>query len=140
MSRTYRAANPGSGREARRAWRKANPECEARWRALHPESARNARARYLAAHPEYRRDNLARRQGLNSAGERIGPCDICGVVMKRVHDHAHLTGEFRGWLCGLCNVAIGMFRDDPELLSAAAEYLRRSMTVDPALNRIYGGG
>ena len=34
-------------------------------------------------------------------------------------DHDHKTGEFRGYLRMNCNVALGKFMDDPEILSKA---------------------
>lgn len=64
-----------------------------------------------------------------------GKCAICGkseeIEKKKGKrslslDHCHATGELRGFLCGACNLGIGMFSDDPELLKAAARYLRRS--------------
>ena len=39
-------------------------------------------------------------------------------------DHDHKTGQVRGLLCCDCNRAIGLFRDNPESLEKAAEYLR----------------
>jgi hypothetical protein len=51
-------------------------------------------------------------------------CEICGDTTKElVVDHCHTTGEMRGFLCGTCNVGIGMFRDDPERLTYAIKYL-----------------
>ncbi len=58
-----------------------------------------------------------------------GCCAICGThqneLTKRLFvDHDHSTGEVRSLLCGHCNTGLGMYRDDPELLEIAAEYLR----------------
>ena len=38
-------------------------------------------------------------------------------------DHNHGTGEFRGFLCDSCNTGLGKFKDDPELLNRAINYL-----------------
>ncbi len=62
-----------------------------------------------------------------------GVCAICGqppvggkTSSASLHvDHDHETGRVRGLLCTKCNPAIGQFDDDPKLLEAAAEYLRK---------------
>jgi Recombination endonuclease VII len=38
-------------------------------------------------------------------------------------DHNHVTGKIRGLLCDQCNRGLGMFKDNPELLRKAVEYL-----------------
>ena len=56
-----------------------------------------------------------------------GRCAICGAPPGKralAVDHNHETGEVRALLCARCNVGIGGFRDDPELLAAAIVYLR----------------
>jgi hypothetical protein len=53
-------------------------------------------------------------------------CAICGVIPEvKLHvDHDHETGRIRGLLCGSCNRAIGLFKDNVNLMLKAAEYLR----------------
>jgi hypothetical protein len=51
-------------------------------------------------------------------------CALCQVSGKRLHvDHDHATGRVRGLLCSGCNMALGKFRDSPELLLRAARYV-----------------
>lgn len=40
-------------------------------------------------------------------------------------DHCHETGEVRGLLCHRCNKALGGFRDDPEVIKRAYQYLTK---------------
>lgn len=99
------------------------------------------RERLLALGREYRKNNSAKRKDAqmrvrfgitlaernSMADSQNGGCAICGGIGKRgLHvDHCHATGNVRGLLCVRCNTAIGAFRDSPELLDAAAAYLRR---------------
>jgi hypothetical protein len=57
----------------------------------------------------------------------LNKCQICGDSFKSRPpiDHDHKTGEVRGLLCKRCNVGIGMFLDNPELLKSAIKYLIR---------------
>ena len=50
-------------------------------------------------------------------------CIICGLPAEVV-DHDHITKRIRGSLCHRCNMGLGHFRDNPELLELAAMYLR----------------
>ena len=54
-------------------------------------------------------------------------CAICHRAPKPgkslATDHRHSDGLVRGKLCWGCNRAIAVFRDNPTLLLAAAEYL-----------------
>lgn len=60
-------------------------------------------------------------------------CAICGgegFIMnktgtkeKLVVDHDHSTGKIRGMLCHNCNRALGLFKDNIDVLQQAIEYL-----------------
>ena len=51
-------------------------------------------------------------------------CAICQKSDLRLSvDHCHSTGQIRGWLCHNCNVGLGHFKDDTDLLRAAINYL-----------------
>ena len=57
----------------------------------------------------------------NNAGIKISRptwwlCDLCNnpiSLFKRQIwlDHDHKTGQFRGWLCPRCNIALGWFEN-----------------------------
>ena len=57
-------------------------------------------------------------------------CAICGTEDPSPKkylcvDHNHDTGEVRGLLCHSCNTGLGMFKDDPNNLLKANEYLTK---------------
>lgn len=59
-----------------------------------------------------------------------GRCAVCGLRPEQSQralavDHCHRTRMIRGILCQLCNTGLGSFRDEPERLRRAAEYLER---------------
>jgi hypothetical protein len=44
-------------------------------------------------------------------------------------DHDHSTGAVRGLLCGACNKAIGLLKDNPQLARSIASYLENTMSL-----------
>lgn len=52
-------------------------------------------------------------------------CAICGETSPQHLDHDHATGHVRALLCQRCNHGLGLFRDAPELLRGAAQYVER---------------
>lgn len=61
--------------------------------------------------------------------QQQGVCAICGqlcVLGRLCVDHNHTTHKVRGLLCNSCNTGLGYFKDNPQLLEAAAQYLHNS--------------
>lgn len=83
------------------------------------------------------KQDIKRRYGLTYEGylrllaKQEEKCAICreshNNTSANTHhffvDHDHVTGEVRGLLCATCNVGVGMFRDNPEVLKRAIQYL-----------------
>lgn len=56
--------------------------------------------------------------------QQDGKCAICKIGdVPLAADHCHASLDRRGLLCTNCNLGLGNFRDDPEILQAAIEYL-----------------
>jgi hypothetical protein len=62
-----------------------------------------------------------------------GKCAICKAEPpKNQHktrlniDHCHTTGKIRGLLCDCCNRALGLMRDNTDLLQKAIQYLNQN--------------
>lgn len=139
--RALRHADPERFRAYTRKYRAANLErdrtrCRSRYRA-DPERFRVARRKH--------RFGLTREEFAARLAHQDGKCAICGrpdrgtdprtgrrVRLAPDHDHACCPGDrscgrcIRGLLCATCNVGLGMFRDNPEYLARAIDYLRRA--------------
>lgn len=83
-----------------------------------------------------RANNLKVRYGMNvdeffiMLKSQDSQCAICKQDLsedftKCYVDHDHVTGRNRAILCYSCNIGLGHFKDNPELLRNAAEYLIR---------------
>lgn len=95
---------------------------------------------YAKEHPEQHTYDtyLRSRYGISGVDyaamleKQRGVCAVCGQAevavfrgrLKRLAvDHDHKTGKIRGLLCLQCNSALGIVRDDAELLHKLAAYL-----------------
>ncbi len=88
------------------------------------------RCRYEAQRPRQAVLARVRKYGITEEAFVSALADGCVVCMRDLDggrsthvDHDHETGMVRGILCGLCNVGIGMFQNNPEIARRAADYL-----------------
>jgi DNA-directed RNA polymerase subunit RPC12/RpoP len=57
--------------------------------------------------------------------QTIKHCQVCGQEELLVVDHDHKNEKYRGLLCNHCNRGLGHFRDNPEILQKAIDYLNK---------------
>lgn len=139
-ARAYDAEYQAMYRERTKLARSIKDKARYNWTAEKSEQARAARRMLV-----YRLSPEAFALMLTAQG---GLCAVCftsdfGQHGPHVdHDHACCPGDrscgqcVRGILCGNCNRALGILKDDPSLLYSAAEYLlrttrREAMTPEP---------
>lgn len=107
-------------------------------KAVRRDRIRKARQAGLKNNPAQQRAWRLKKYGLTVAqfdsmlASQNSRCRICenenpGGVNGWQVDHNHRTGETRGILCHHCNVGLGHFRDNPDLLRTAAAYLEKNV-------------
>jgi hypothetical protein len=141
-------------KEQKQKWKKENPEKVKKLSSMYYDSnkekllSRQARHRkenlelYLEREREWRNNNRDKilQANLKKAGWTLARyvyykekqkdlCSICGHAESKKSrlsaDHNHVTGKPRELLCSNCNAGLGQFKDSPEILKAAAQYLER---------------
>lgn len=66
--------------------------------------------------------------------QQNGKCEICETQhLILCVDHCHKTGMVRKLLCHNCNTGIGQLKDNPNLLTKAADYIKKH-TFDPDIS------
>lgn len=106
--------------------------------ALERRRCHNAKgkAAYLRLFGGTRHYHLLRRYGITASQVEAmieaqgGLCAICRRKPAEHVDHSHASGAVREILCFNCNGGLGQFGDDPGVLEAADDYLRRHRTAD----------
>ena len=117
-----------------------------KWMAEHREERIAYSRRYYHQRRAEQKDATLRRQygiGMDDysrmAREQGGRCAICNRRdTELVVDHCHVKGHVRALLCNKCNLGIGLFGDDPGLLTSAAAYLISTASETPVISKQIG--
>ena len=94
----------------------------------HNARGRESRERLYGGNRHY---HLKRRYGIGADEfDRLvelqgGVCPICGRENPEHVDHDHESGRVRGLLCMRCNNALGLLREDADVLGNAIGYVYR---------------
>lgn len=150
--RTRRDGHAGQCKACKRAYRNSRYRKDRsrelsqqrRYRSTHKEKIAAGQKRRRQQRPGRvrrisRSSTLKQRYGITAQdynrmlASQNGVCAVCGNpetrkkrggTIRLAVDHCHKTGKVRGLLCSRCNLSIGRFEDDPELLEKAAAYLK----------------
>jgi len=103
----------------RTAEKRKDPTQKELWKEYNRRSV--LKAKYGITAEEYdqmllKQENVCAICGLEAGGGR-------GAESRLAVDHNHETGKVRGLLCNNCNNGLGRFKDNPELLRKAIDYL-----------------
>lgn len=115
----WRTENAARASETGMKWRKANPD-----KVKEYQRTTNLRKNFGLEQSDYKA----------MLDEQNGVCFLCEKPETHINyktktlaalsvDHCHTQGHVRRLLCNNCNHALGFFKDDPELLRKAANYV-----------------
>lgn len=142
-SRKWKRENKERVKEYARVWDSENVDRKKRlkadWDKANPEKRKEHLDKLLKNNPEYFKEKHIQYQYGMTAEEyavmviRQGNnCATCGKPADETHrkrlfvDHCHRTGKIRGLLCQHCNTALGMVKDDVNVLSSLIAYLQEN--------------
>jgi len=90
---------------------------------------------------QYRHNQLMMKFGisLQQLNELVSKQNNCCAICKKLFtpestprvDHCHTNGNIRGALCNSCNIGLGHFFDDPQILYNAAKYIEENAQQNP---------
>ena len=105
------------------------------YRAAHrAEHNERERRRYWNDPDRMREKRRARIYGMSRAEYQAllqrqrGACAICKRAFDREPcvDHCHATGKVRGLLCRKCNMGLGLYDENPDVIRAALAYIEQA--------------
>ena len=120
-AKQYRLNHPG---EATRQWKK--------WKEKYPEKAKAHKIRCAERNKIsifFKKYGIPIEEKENIRIQQNNMCSICGCSFKSSEDthldHNHKTGEIRELLCGSCNRALGLLREDINILKSMIIYIEK---------------
>lgn len=111
-----------------KAWRAQNPGYQKDWKTKNPD-----KRKLTSRKNKIKQFGLSYEEFIIIYNQQEGCCACCGIeenqqARKLSVDHCHETNEVRGLLCTRCNIGLGYFKDNCDLLYKAIAYLKRHET------------
>ena len=110
--------------------RRKEGEYQKRYRALNPEKVKTmARKTHIM-----RKFNMTIEEYESKLSAQNGVCAICESTCATGYnlavDHNHITGKIRALLCKNCNTAIGLLKENTDIMTKALNYLEFHALMD----------
>jgi Recombination endonuclease VII len=121
-----RYAKEIAARKTRQKAEKRERVADARRLRLATDPAYRAKTQLAQKRSRFKKYNLTAEEFDALYANQDGRCAICRMpqLEDEVHiDHDHRTDKVRGLLCNLCNTGLGLFKDCPDFMTAACDYL-----------------
>lgn len=122
-AKKWNKENPKRRKETARIWRENNPNYKKEFKEKYPEKFEAQRFKSMMWRIKV---DMTYDEFKQMFKKQKGVCKICGGLETKRRlsvDHCHETGKVRGLLCQQCNIALGLFKDNPKLLKKAIKYL-----------------
>jgi len=144
-NREYRKNNKEKVKESNDNWSRNNPEKvlakAKRYRDNNIDDCRKRNKEWYDLNKHRVKDRTLKRKygiSLDEFNEMLNlqgrHCALCPAIPEGqkngtlVVDHCHVTGKIRSLLCNPCNTAIGLLKEDKEVLKKAIDYLTAAET------------
>ena len=99
------------------------------WRKDNPKNVERHLIR-MRERTKERRYGITQEQFDQMIIDQNNKCKICSIEFKGTKfthiDHCHDTNRVRGLLCNDCNLALGQFNDNTDILDNAIKYLKNA--------------
>lgn len=123
----FHETHPGYATAYAREYRRRNPDKVAKYYATKREKVKQDAVR-LKNKELTQKYNITLNEWtelLEKQGSRCAICNTENLTGKWHTDHHHGSGRVRGILCSRCNLALGLLKDNPTVLRAAADYVEK---------------
>jgi hypothetical protein len=101
----------------------ARENVRAHRRSLTPEQ-KAERAEYHRLYQRLRLYGLSVSRFLELKASQDHKCAVCKRAERLSVDHCHISGKVRGLLCGHCNTALGLLKEDESIILSLLAYVR----------------
>tara|TARA_R110002020_G_scaffold216534_1_gene424309 strand:- start:40 stop:519 length:480 start_codon:yes stop_codon:yes gene_type:complete len=131
-NKAYYEANKEKKLASYKAWYEANKEKKKAYNKAWYEANKEKKLAKSKTYSLKYKYNITLKERDFMLKKQNNKCKICNTKFSKVKpniDHCHTTNKVRGILCTMCNMGLGLFKDNTENLTNAITYLKEAETL-----------